>query len=119
MIHELLIFAMITPELAQVVHRTLRFDPAERYQTARELYEALSDLLPQRNIAIIEAMLTPMTAEARAVKAEVAEIPVAIPLARSGGRTSIAGSPYSPGQYLFAHGASGRSGEGISKSAFD
>ncbi len=79
----------VPPEVAQILHKTLRFDPAERYQTAQELYEALAPLLPG-GVGIGEAMLTPMTAEARAVKAERASIPPGSPLARSGGaRNSV------------------------------
>ncbi len=81
----------VPPEVAQILHKTLRFDPAERYQTAQELYaEALAALPARAASAIHDAILTPMTAEARAVKAERASIPPAAPLARSGGaRNSV------------------------------
>jgi eukaryotic-like serine/threonine-protein kinase len=97
----------VPPEVAAIVHRTLRFDPAERYQTAGEMFEALKPLLQPANegasslsspaprsrpanLVIRGAALVPMSAEARAVVAKVAAIPPATPMTRSGGsRNSV------------------------------
>ena len=59
-------------EVAAIVHRALRFEPADRFQTADEMLAALSALLPD-GPRLTADMLTPLTAEARAHKATVLE----------------------------------------------
>ena len=58
----------VPPEIAAVVHRALRFSPAERYASAAEMYEALVALLPG-GLAITDAMLLPMTEAEKSVVA--------------------------------------------------
>ena len=58
----------VSPEVAAIVHRALRFDPAERFQSADEMLAALMTLLPNGSELTAE-MLTPITAEAREHKA--------------------------------------------------
>jgi eukaryotic-like serine/threonine-protein kinase len=59
-------------EVAAIVHRALRFEPADRFQTADEMLAALSALLPD-GPRLTAAMLTPLTAEAREHKATLLE----------------------------------------------
>jgi eukaryotic-like serine/threonine-protein kinase len=58
----------VSPELATIVHRALRFEPADRFQTADEMLAALMTLLPNGSELTAE-MLTPITDEAREHKA--------------------------------------------------
>ncbi|MEP7126906.1 MAG: protein kinase [Byssovorax sp.] len=58
----------VSPELATIVHRALRFEPADRFQTADEMLAALMALLPSGSDLTPE-MLTPLTAEIREHKA--------------------------------------------------
>ena len=58
----------VSPDIASIVHRALRFEPADRFQTADEMLAALTALLPDGSSLTAE-MLTPLTAEAREHKA--------------------------------------------------
>jgi len=58
----------VAPELATIVHRALRFEPADRFQTADEMLAALTALLPDGSHLTAE-MLTPLAAEVREHKA--------------------------------------------------
>ena len=58
----------VAPELATIVHRALRFEPADRFQTADEMLAALMVLLPDGSNLTAE-MLTPLAAEVREHKA--------------------------------------------------
>jgi serine/threonine-protein kinase len=58
----------VSPEIAAIVHRALRFEPADRFQTADEMLAALMALLPDGSSLTAE-MLTPLTAEMRDHKA--------------------------------------------------
>jgi serine/threonine protein kinase len=49
----------VRPEVAAVVHRAMRFDPAERWKEASEMLEAIQALLPG-GVAIDESMFTPL-----------------------------------------------------------
>ena len=71
----------ISPELATIVHRALRFEPADRFQTADEMLAALMVLLPNGS-ALTADMLTPLTDEIRAHQAALMDATPA-PLQRS------------------------------------
>ena len=58
----------VAPEIAAIAHGALRFNPAERYQTAAEMLDALRPLLGGGWI-IDEAMLAPLGADERALVA--------------------------------------------------
>lgn len=58
----------VPPEVAAVVHGALRFDPAERYQTAADMLAAIKPLLPN-GWALRTDMLTPLSDEEKAVVA--------------------------------------------------
>ncbi|WP_437965054.1 protein kinase [Sorangium sp. So ce260] len=58
----------VPPEIAHVVHRTLVIDPAGRTASAGELAAALRAFLPHGE-GIVEAMLVPLDAAARASRA--------------------------------------------------
>ena len=58
----------VSPEIATIVHRALRFEPADRFQTADEMLAALTALLPAGSSLTAE-MLTPLSAELREHKA--------------------------------------------------
>ncbi len=62
----------VSPEIATIVHRALRFEPAERFQTADEMLAALMALLPDGS-SLTAGMLTPLTAEMREHKAALME----------------------------------------------
>jgi serine/threonine-protein kinase len=55
----------VPPEVASIVSRALRKDPADRFQSAQEMSEALCALLLDGDIDIDPAMLTPMTDDER------------------------------------------------------
>ena len=80
----------VPPEVAHILlTRRSASDPAERYQTAQELLRG-AGCAPAGAAPAIHDAIRPMTAEARAIKAELASIPPAAPLARSGGaRNSV------------------------------
>ena len=58
----------IAPEIAAVVHRALRFSPAERWGSAAEMYGAIRALLPGTE-AIAEGLLRPMSEAEKALVA--------------------------------------------------
>ncbi|MEZ4297237.1 MAG: protein kinase [Polyangiaceae bacterium] len=58
----------VAPEIAAVVHRALRFSPAERFGSAAEMYTALIQLLPGGD-TIAESILRPMSAAERSMVA--------------------------------------------------
>jgi eukaryotic-like serine/threonine-protein kinase len=49
----------VSPSVAAVAHRAMRFDPGERWKEAAEMLEAITALLPG-GVAIDEAMFTPL-----------------------------------------------------------
>ena len=57
----------VAPELASLVHRALRFDPAERFQSAGEMRAAITALLPG-DARIHEQMLRPLGDGERAAR---------------------------------------------------
>ncbi|MGK3960183.1 protein kinase [Sorangium sp. So ce118] len=61
----------VPPEVAHVVHRALAIDPAGRTASAAELAAALRAFLPNGE-AIVDAMLVPLDAAARASRASLA-----------------------------------------------
>jgi serine/threonine-protein kinase len=63
----------VSPEIAAIVHRALRFDPAERFQSAGEMLEAVKALLPN-GWALHKDMLAPLSDEDRAVVADKLEV---------------------------------------------
>ncbi len=54
----------VPAEVASIVHRCLRHNPAERYQTANEMFQAIRALLPQ-GWTISEEMMMPLHETAR------------------------------------------------------
>ncbi len=54
----------VPPEVAAIVHRALRHDPAERFQTADEMFAEVRKLLPN-GWTISDAMFVSVTAEAK------------------------------------------------------
>jgi serine/threonine-protein kinase len=50
----------VPPGVAAVAHRAMRFDPAERWQTAEEMHDAIVALLPGGSAAIDESMFQPL-----------------------------------------------------------
>ncbi len=60
----------VAPELASLVHRALRFDPAERFQSAGEMRAAITALLAG-DTRIHEQMLRPLGDGERAATAEL------------------------------------------------
>jgi hypothetical protein len=58
----------IAPEVAAIVHRALALDPASRFASAGEMFEALRILLPDGH-AIQEKTLAPVDAQVRALVA--------------------------------------------------
>jgi serine/threonine-protein kinase len=79
----------VSPELATIVHRALRFEPADRFQTADEMLAALMTLLPHGSDLTAE-MLTPLTADVREHRAALMDATPA-PAPRS---TSSSGQRY-------------------------
>jgi serine/threonine-protein kinase len=79
----------VSPEVATIVHRALRFEPADRFQTADEMLAALMVLLPNGSDLTAE-MLTPLTDEVRGHKAALMDATPA-PAPRS---TSSSGQRY-------------------------
>ncbi len=59
----------VKPEVAAVVHKLLRFEPGERYQTAEELRRAIEKLLPPGAAVISEDMIRPLREDERAMVA--------------------------------------------------
>jgi eukaryotic-like serine/threonine-protein kinase len=59
----------VAPEIATIVHRALQRDPAARYQSAMEMFEALKPLLPH-GYSVNQEMLMPLsdTQKAAAVR---------------------------------------------------
>ncbi len=93
----------IAPEVSAVVHRALRLDPAQRYQSAAEMREAIRALLPS-GFNLSEAMLTPLPPGERRVVARLhvqtdpgssAPLPVVgtMPVAGSAGAAATTGNP--------------------------
>ena len=80
----------VPPEVAAIVHHALRFEPADRFQSAHEMGAALMALLPDGSSLTAE-MLTPLTAEAREHKAVRIEATPVPPQKPSSG--SFAGNP--------------------------
>ncbi|HEX2871589.1 MAG TPA: serine/threonine-protein kinase [Polyangiaceae bacterium] len=54
----------VPPPIAEIVHRALRLDPDERFQSAAEMRDAIRRLLPHGS-NLTDAMLTPRTDEAK------------------------------------------------------
>ena len=93
----------VPPEVAAVVHRAMRFSPAERYASAGEMLAAIAPLL-QGSMAISESMLRPLQDAERltiAPRLHEASIHDAPPPRRSsatqGGDHADGGGPYSHG----------------------
>ncbi|AKT37480.1 uncharacterized protein CMC5_016210 [Chondromyces crocatus] len=68
----------VSPQLAAVVHGALQFDPAQRFQSAAEMFEAMRALLPER-WALDAAMLAPPTEAVRQVVAPRLDPAMAVP----------------------------------------
>jgi serine/threonine-protein kinase len=84
----------VPPEVAAVVHRALRIDPAERFQSANEMLSAIALLIPG-DWSIREDMLRPVTdAERSAVAARIVPPEQNFSRSQSGsrGRVSTTGS---------------------------
>ena len=77
----------VPKEVAAIVHRALRFEPADRFQTADEMLAALTALLPDGS-RLTAGMLAPLTAEAREHRAPLLEAtppPLRAPMTSSSG----------------------------------
>jgi serine/threonine-protein kinase len=55
----------VSPDIAEVLAKSLRARPQERFQTAEEMYEAIRALIPGEDVEITPDMLTPMTDDER------------------------------------------------------
>jgi serine/threonine-protein kinase len=55
----------VAPEVAQIIGRALKGPPAERFQSAQEMCDALRRLIPGGDLAITADMLTPMSDDER------------------------------------------------------
>ncbi|WP_437619564.1 serine/threonine-protein kinase [Sorangium sp. So ce1151] len=89
----------VPPEVAHVVHRALVIDPAGRTASAAELAAALRAFLPNGE-AIVDAMLVPLDAAARASRASFAPLDGAHGAARGPSAPSFhaaSGPPRGPG----------------------
>ncbi|MGK3986571.1 protein kinase [Sorangium sp. So ce136] len=89
----------VPPEVAHVVHRALVIDPAGRTASAAELAAALRAFLPNGE-AIVDAMLVPLGAAARASRASFAPFEGAHGAARGPSAPSFdaaSGPPRGPG----------------------
>ena len=58
-----------SPEVAAIVHRALAINPAARFASAREMFMAIQEQLPQGH-ALDKSMVAPMPSEQRAVVQE-------------------------------------------------
>jgi len=58
----------VPPEVADIVHRALRHNPSERFQTAAEMFSAIRQLLPH-GWGITEDMVAPLDQSTRGVVA--------------------------------------------------
>lgn len=58
----------VPPEIAAIVHGALTIDSEQRFQSAQAMHEAILALLPD-GFALTEAMLAPLSEEARAIDA--------------------------------------------------
>ncbi|XXX73801.1 protein kinase [Sorangium sp. So ce134] len=83
----------VPPEVAHVVHRTLVIDPAGRTASVGELAAALRALLPHGE-AIVEAMLVPLDAAARAARAPSPSFGGAAPYGAASGPQRMPSGPY-------------------------
>ena len=88
----------ITPEVAQILDRALQIDPERRFQTARELREAIEALLPQGTALNVDE-LRGLTEDERATVAPrynstfPALDPESLHMARRGGHEESATQP--------------------------
>jgi serine/threonine protein kinase len=55
----------VSPDIAEVLTKSLRSRPQERFQSAEEMYEAIRALIPGDDVEITPEMLTPMTDDER------------------------------------------------------
>lgn len=86
----------VPPEVAAVVHRALRIDPAERFQSANEMLSAIALLIPG-DWTIREEMLRPVTdAERSAVAPRIVPPEQNFSRSQSGSRNRVS----SPGSIL-------------------
>ncbi|MFT3772703.1 MAG: serine/threonine-protein kinase [Minicystis sp.] len=58
----------VPPDVAAIVHKTLRRDPGQRYQTAMEMFEAIKPLLPN-GWSLNESMFVSLSDTAKAIVA--------------------------------------------------
>ena len=56
-------------EVAEIVERAVRLDPAKRFEDAKQMRDAIAAVVPDWNV-LTESMLTPLTDEERAFVAE-------------------------------------------------
>jgi serine/threonine protein kinase len=59
----------IPPSVAEIVERAIRLDPAKRFESARQMRDAIAAIVPDWNV-LTEGMLTSLTLEERAFVAE-------------------------------------------------
>jgi serine/threonine-protein kinase len=64
----------VPTELARIIHRALSIERNDRFRDAREMYDALVALLPDKSYAIDETMLVPLRESARLTVAPRAEL---------------------------------------------
>ncbi len=64
----------VSPEVAAIVHRALRVNPAERYQTAEEMLDAVKALLPS-GMTVDEPMLVGLSETQRSLVAKRLTMP--------------------------------------------
>jgi eukaryotic-like serine/threonine-protein kinase len=79
----------VPPEVAAVIHQALRFDPAERFQSAREMHAAVMRLLPV-GAALRPALITGISSTERAQVAPLLTLAPSVPTGRH--TTSASGS---------------------------
>jgi hypothetical protein len=63
----------VTPQVAAIVHRALALDPAQRFASAGEMFDAICAQLPNGH-ALSEAMIVPRSGQARAAPAAKLEL---------------------------------------------
>ncbi|MDI3284239.1 serine/threonine-protein kinase [Polyangium sp. 15x6] len=68
----------VPPEVAAIVHRCIRQNPDERFQSAKEMLAAIRPLLPY-GWGITEDMFVPVDQAARAQRAVMYSVPTAVP----------------------------------------
>ncbi len=88
----------IPPEVAQVVHKALKLDPAERYASGQEFYDALMPLIEGGSLDLDESLLEGASDDERAVIAAKADISSVSLTQRGSAVTQLGDDGMSPDQ---------------------